>query len=294
MPQFAEAFGKGLRERVLLLGSISQACLATGINRQQFNKYLAGQIIPNARNMRKICGYLRISEEQLMAVGHAAPRNFTPSRLAEIDWDALPPGFSGVREAPADALRNGLYHAHFPVHGHPDLVARWLVHVFRAECGGQLHTCRNRFKDGPALGFAASRIRYRGPVGYGTASACLNGSARIPRPMHGAIYLNLKPVEGADYFTAMVLTHRPSGPLAMSGIMRFLGSEQSARDALAACGAYRRDELAADPVIARFLRAAPPTGPNWMQSLDEKSLRTGSSSEGFDRPEDAEFLPLPT
>ncbi len=294
MPRFAQAFGKGLREKVLSRGSIAQACQATGINRQQFNKYLAGQIIPNARNMRKICNYLRISEEQLMAVGSAAAPNPSSSRLAEIDWGAVPPGFAGVQEATADALRNGLYHAHFPVHGHPDLVARWLVHVFQGACGGQLHTCRNRFKDGPALGFAASRIRYRGPVGYGTASACLNGSTRIPRPMHGSIYLNLKPVEGTDYFTAMVLTHRPRGPLALSGIMRFLGSGHSAREALAACGAYRRDELADDPVIARFLRAAPPTGPNWMQSLDERSLRTDITSEGFDVPEGTEFLPLPS
>ncbi|MEI7599437.1 MAG: hypothetical protein WCJ41_08955 [Aestuariivirga sp.] len=42
---------------VLARGTIVQACKHTGINRQQFNKYLAGQIMPGARTMRKICSY---------------------------------------------------------------------------------------------------------------------------------------------------------------------------------------------------------------------------------------------
>jgi len=57
MQRAAEKFNKDLKGLVLARGTIVQACKHTGINRQQFNKYLAGQIMPGARTMRKICSY---------------------------------------------------------------------------------------------------------------------------------------------------------------------------------------------------------------------------------------------
>ena len=57
MQRAAEKFGKDLKDLVLARGTIAQACKETGINRQQFNKYLAGQILPGVRTMRKICSY---------------------------------------------------------------------------------------------------------------------------------------------------------------------------------------------------------------------------------------------
>jgi hypothetical protein len=88
------------------------------------------------------------------------------------------------------------YRAYFPVRNHPNLVARWLVHVTDGPNGTQIHTCRNRFSDGPALGYAADRIRYRGPVIYGLDEASLIGTALKPHPLHGNIFIKLQPVVG--------------------------------------------------------------------------------------------------
>ena len=52
--------------------SIAAVCRGTKINRQQFNRYLAGNAIPSAANRRKICRYFKISEAELFRSPGAA------------------------------------------------------------------------------------------------------------------------------------------------------------------------------------------------------------------------------
>jgi transcriptional regulator with XRE-family HTH domain len=47
--------------------SISKACRDMGINRQQFTKYLNGASHPSPRNMRRICDYFGVDEDELLA-----------------------------------------------------------------------------------------------------------------------------------------------------------------------------------------------------------------------------------
>ena len=45
--------------------SVAHVCRKMEINRQQFNKYLSGQIYPSKYNLNKICQYFQFSEEEL-------------------------------------------------------------------------------------------------------------------------------------------------------------------------------------------------------------------------------------
>ena len=45
--------------------SVAHICRKMEINRQQFNKYLSGQIYPSKYNLNKICQYFQFSEEEL-------------------------------------------------------------------------------------------------------------------------------------------------------------------------------------------------------------------------------------
>lgn len=47
--------------------SIAEVCRKIGINRQQFNKYLAGQSRPSRRNMRRICDFFGVTETELLS-----------------------------------------------------------------------------------------------------------------------------------------------------------------------------------------------------------------------------------
>jgi len=46
--------------------SISEVCRKLDINRQQFNKYLAGSAHPSRRNMRRLCDFFGVSEAELL------------------------------------------------------------------------------------------------------------------------------------------------------------------------------------------------------------------------------------
>lgn len=250
-----ESFARELRVHCARKGTIAQLCKATGINRQQFNKYLAGQMLPGARTMRKICSYLGVSEEQLMS-GRASVESAT-------DYSGpLPPVVP-----PTNLLQNGFYRAYCPVRDRPDLVARWLVHVTNDPQGRQVHSCRNRFEDGISLGYSANRLTYRGPVTYGPGEAGLFGTARTPVPLHGIISVNLRPVVEPDYFSALVLTRRAEGPLALSAVLHFLGPACTARQALGGVGIARLHDPAMDPVIVRLMQVTPAAGSNWMHSI---------------------------
>ncbi|WP_196502148.1 helix-turn-helix domain-containing protein [Aestuariivirga litoralis] len=48
-------------------GTIADACRGTGINRQQFNKYLSGRYLPSPENLEKISTYLNVDSAQLFA-----------------------------------------------------------------------------------------------------------------------------------------------------------------------------------------------------------------------------------
>lgn len=63
----SEAFRTNL---ALLCGyhkSIAEVCRRLGLNRQQFNKYLAGKSPPSRRTMRMICDFLGATEAELLS-----------------------------------------------------------------------------------------------------------------------------------------------------------------------------------------------------------------------------------
>ncbi|MFW5654605.1 MAG: helix-turn-helix domain-containing protein [Roseicyclus sp.] len=46
--------------------SIAEVCRRIGINRQQFNKYLSGQVHPSRHNMRRICDFFGVTESEIV------------------------------------------------------------------------------------------------------------------------------------------------------------------------------------------------------------------------------------
>jgi transcriptional regulator with XRE-family HTH domain len=60
-----ENFSRNLRYLCADTGSVSKVCREIGINRHQFDRYLKGESLPAAYNLRKIAVYFNISEDGL-------------------------------------------------------------------------------------------------------------------------------------------------------------------------------------------------------------------------------------
>lgn len=60
-----QSFAERLRAACLTVGPIAEICRRSGINRQQFNKYLAGKVMPSAATLRRICSVIGVLEHTL-------------------------------------------------------------------------------------------------------------------------------------------------------------------------------------------------------------------------------------
>ncbi|OWU72165.1 hypothetical protein ATO1_22745 [Phaeobacter sp. 22II1-1F12B] len=59
-------FAKNLTLACSYYTSISEVCRRIKINRQQFNKYLNGQVYPSRHNMRRICDFVGVTESEML------------------------------------------------------------------------------------------------------------------------------------------------------------------------------------------------------------------------------------
>jgi transcriptional regulator with XRE-family HTH domain len=166
-----QIFASNLREECLRHGTIADVCRGIGINRQQFNKYLAGQTLPNAATLRRICDYLQIQEHELLTekAGDEAIFNARRSQRFLTSFEhfvrtIVPEG--GLSQGPdLNAIEEGNYFCYFPLPNSPQRLLRSLVRITRVR--GLTYFSRLTRTNSTGKGFV-----FRGKhIGIVTASA---------------------------------------------------------------------------------------------------------------------------
>lgn len=131
----ADNFARNLRTLCTAHRSVSEVCRLTGINRQQFGRYLNGTYRPSRFNLRRICDILGVRESDLMLPA-AEFETFFNSNFSEIKQGGGVGWLGKNLEKQAiisDAsLRKylGWYHSYSYSFGWPDWVIRSLVNVY--------------------------------------------------------------------------------------------------------------------------------------------------------------------
>ncbi len=134
-----DTFANNLRRFCEQYPSISAVCAATEINRQQFNKYLSGKVLPSAIVLRKICKFLNVSEQALFASDVAETplvktRSGIPSiSKAQVVFDSAR-SFASTNSyknnSEISSLPEGYYFCYFPLENRKQKLLRSLVWVF--------------------------------------------------------------------------------------------------------------------------------------------------------------------
>ncbi|MCA0434468.1 MAG: helix-turn-helix transcriptional regulator [Proteobacteria bacterium] len=134
-----EIFARNLKRICAKTASIAEICRDTGINRQQFNKYLSGKSIPSTRTLRKICERLDITETELFAPfaeNHQEDiaQTYQTGRLGR-EFDRLvklfmPPDARGVSSGQIP-IKPGRYFCYFAFPHHPELILRSFIQVWQ-------------------------------------------------------------------------------------------------------------------------------------------------------------------
>ena len=128
MPNHAN-FADNLRRKCAEFGSISDVCRATGINRQQFAKYLSGGTLPTATTLRKICRVLNIDEKNLLKETRSSPAVTAPLSAPPATVSQLGKLFGPHLTTEVDDLPAGWYHCYFPLPDKAKNVLRGLLVV---------------------------------------------------------------------------------------------------------------------------------------------------------------------
>ena len=144
-------FARNLRTLCTAHRSVSEVCRLTGINRQQFGRYLNGTYRPSRFNLRRICEILGVQQSDLMLPA-AEFETFFNSNFLEITQGGragwLGRNLENLVTMNDPSLRKyiGWYHSYSYSFGWPKWVIRSLVNIYEHQ-GRVLSKTIERLKD---------------------------------------------------------------------------------------------------------------------------------------------------
>jgi transcriptional regulator with XRE-family HTH domain len=259
-------FSANLRERCLELGTIADACNRSAINRQQFNRYLSGASLPNARTLARICEYLKIREEELFIDGKRAREAsealtqpiarlaalFRTPAAAKSDISALRPDAPELASFGHSVnIRDGYYYCYFPVQNLRGFLVRTLMRVRRVNGTAE-------FKRLTLFWSAATRRRVLAfSKHYGIVLANRENHYFLGKNMNSEQGISLLVVEkraigGTRLHNGLGLVQSSSSPMASQICLEALPAMTSARDiraAISSLGIIGNEDARLDPLI---------------------------------------------
>jgi transcriptional regulator with XRE-family HTH domain len=250
-----EVFAENLRRKCAEYNSIAEVCSGIGINRQQFNKYLAGSAFPNALTLRKICSFLNVSEQSLFLNGPtaASAANSTNREPALIDG---PFGFLSRAEKNYDFgvsdLQNGAYYCYFPMPRAPGIVLRSLV-IVRRNRGNATFVRLTVFQSSGKLPNYLAMGKHRGTVfGNDTELYFLGINHHAPRQV------SLMTIERANsssnkFFTGVILTRSGSDLISSRLCLIYQDQKKSTRQMIKELGFVHQSDANLEPVVSATL-----------------------------------------
>lgn len=245
-------FSQNLRFLCATKPSVSLICRDIGLNRQQFDRYLSGASMPSAHNLRRICSYFSVREQDLFG---------DQVRLREmVDGQSqvgpLRPLQSALEPEAGELaiLRNyvGLYHYYF-------LTPSWTGKVqcglldFRVENGAARTRYLARVRE-PNFD-RLYRSRFEGCATYrGDRLFILEYSPRV-QDSFGQTILYPAHRHDPNYLSGMtcgIAWHPRRSPFASRVILKRVRETTPLRKAIEGCGLYPPDGRSLDPVIRGF------------------------------------------
>jgi transcriptional regulator with XRE-family HTH domain len=251
-------FAANLRRLCETQTSIADICRDTGINRQQFNKYLAGRAIPSAPVLRRICQRLGVSEDALLTssgvADEASAAGATGNRYSRLGKDVerlfslYMPELKSVQLQQMQDFGPGCYHIYFPFSDVKDYLLCAYIEVWWHK-DVLMFTRTTRLKN-PGRSNLPLRARHFGVVLASKGEATM--LARNKLPPYQISVVNIK----ADllfqrYHVGIAMTHA-GGPFACRVVLDRLDSSQPRKEHLRKCGMMRFDA----PAIPHFVREA--------------------------------------
>lgn len=248
----AGRFSQNLRLLCATKSSVSSICREIGLNRQQFDRYLSGASFPSAYNLRQICRYFGVREQDLLG-DQARLREITDGQHRPAPRHAL----QGALEPEAGELailRNyvGLYFYHFLTPSWAGMVQCGLLDL-RIENGAARTRYLARVRD-PDF-HRLFRSRFEGCATYrGDRLFILDYSPRV-KDSFGQTILYPAHRHDSNHLSGMTcgIAWSPRRiPFASKVILKRIRETTPLREAVERCGLYALESRSLDPIVRSF------------------------------------------
>ena len=254
-------FPENLDYACSLFPSIADVCRRIGINRQQFNKYLAGSVRPSRHNMRRICDFFGVTECEFLM----EPARFselislrrTPNGEAEAA--IFGPTLKRLSQGSASLDRYcGAYFRYFYSFSNPGLIIRSFAQLSRRD--GH-YVWKNIERSASGSGAAAEVNKYEGLAFFlGERINVVEFECMLASSItHMSLYPSYQ--SGIDYLLGIQTggpLKRGRKPAASRVLLDYLGQHVDTKRALRQCGLFAPEQIA--PGIASMVVNEIPPG----------------------------------
>ncbi|NNE23304.1 MAG: helix-turn-helix transcriptional regulator [Rhizobiales bacterium] len=248
-----ENIATNLRALCAERGSIAQCCREAGINRQQFNRYITGEAIPNRANLQKICRYFGITETELFQAPQAVdPSNIALSKIAANDpnWSRI---LDNVNKLPLAAIDDGAYYVYYRMPDEGAEIARSIMFIrtdgsiktFRRITNISTHSLRKwHYFQGDHKGVVIERRHWINFIG-------IDADGRDEPSLLSVQWIGGSP----PLYVGTAMVFSIDRPLTLPVALEPLAPNISPRQGLRGCNIYSIESEEISPIIKNFLDA---------------------------------------
>lgn len=257
MTTLEDTLAQNLHQLCDFYPSIAEICRRLRINRQQFNKYLSGQIRPSAHNMRRICDFFGVTEsEMLLQPDHFA--QIVSPRRSQPDGAGLSEPLKHI-EALFDQSNSleryvGYYYRYFYSFGYPGYIMKSLASLYESD--GRYYWKNIEILRSDHPGRRSSVSKYTGAVFLladrifiveyeSVLRNSITQAILYPSYHNKVLFLN-----GVQTGASTMRGRKPSASIVL---LEYLGQDISLRKAMRSSGLYTEDDPAIDPTIRRLI-----------------------------------------
>lgn len=211
-------FADNLRSLCARHGSIAAVCAAMGMNRQQFNKYLAGSTLPNAPALEKICAFFDVPAESLFQA--------SPGIVAAQLPGAAAAALDRLRQS---TVRPGCYHFYTPWPREPQKCVRSALFVYTRD-GLTLFSRFTKFRQPGLRQRYFLSGRHDGVVLESDKAKYLLATSRKGHGEASLVSIGAESALSPDFLSGIALVMDPSGrPLSVRATLEYRGSSSMLR-----------------------------------------------------------------
>ena len=246
------SFAQNLRHLCNQYPSVAHVCRSININRQQFNKYLSGAVLPSRHNLEQICRFFKVHRDDFDLPCEEFQQKFgagTIPAATTIDLNGL---IDSIPNAAEQLKRyQGYYYSHFHALGYPGYLVRSLVYLHQHQ--GRFYTksvehlwdkaggspLRHRFKYHGIAFYLGDRI-------FITEHEMLAGQAICHTILYPSYRSSLDYLSGITTGVGSLNTHPPKSTRVE---FQYLGKTVNLREVLDGCGLFGVDSGSIVPEI---------------------------------------------